>query len=269
MAIPTCSGRYTIAKLHVVLTQLDKILTSGTRIGMGTYIPRWKKGSNPIYKVDRNSFPTYKHYFDTVNAFNTAASIYNSLDLGVILRYVDSGPSTFTLTYAKNDGNTNMFLESAFFPDAQAEERMLKLYAKAYSLPTKSLLPISLHALGDIFDSHHEFAHEDEYEKKWLSKLLGDSDTESTMNYFDDWTLAIMTPQDVSGLQNFYALAGEEYEGMPLLDFSPRFDWTFHIYLGERSDLNTQSSSPKAAPESHSHSPTPPCPSRSSLHHRP
>jgi hypothetical protein len=188
-------------------------------VGMDTYIARWTKGALLTYNVDRGSFPSEEQYSTTLNAFNIAAGIYNSFNLGVTLQYMDSKASVFALVYTKNCPQTKTFLESAFFPDARPEERVLNIYAKAYYLPNEALLPIFLHALGHIYGLRHEFAFKKE--KKCASKLFGKHNHDSIMNYHDDWTLAGMTLQDVSELQNFYALAVEEYQGMPLLDFSP------------------------------------------------
>ncbi|KAF2689660.1 hypothetical protein K458DRAFT_427785 [Lentithecium fluviatile CBS 122367] len=196
------------------------------RVGDDNWIPRWARGVVLTFKVDRPTFPSDPAYYVATSALIEAARKYNELELGVRLKYVDSGPAVFKMIYRRNDLETKDYLEHAFFPGADLEERVLVIFSKAFKGPyIGAMVNIFYHALGHIFGLRHEFAHEDPHDQQFLSVLFGAENTESFMNYFENWREAVVTEQDARELKDFYALGADFYEDLLLVDVNPEGQW--------------------------------------------
>jgi hypothetical protein len=191
-------------------------------VGRGNQIPRWVPGSVLTFYVDSPSFPTIDYAAHATTSIVIAAAKWNNLCGGNVPKFEqvhEISAAVFQLKYADKPFNGNAAFAHAFCPGASPT---VSVYASSFQNKYRdSLVNIFCHELGHVLGARHEFAPEDEHERKLPSMVLGERNSASVMNNPDHPSKLEIRESDVSGMKEFYDLKDSYYNGSLIVDHDP------------------------------------------------
>lgn len=199
------------------VTEAAVVLSAGKdnaaiRVGTGTQVPRWKKGSVVNFAAYSGGYPTPNHATFAAYRLNEAATMWNRiLDGRVTLKWVARlEDAAFVLGYGGDGGST---LARAFFPSSE-DLNTLIVYQGAFAAGTiNSMTNIFLHEVGHALGLRHEFAA-----REGGSVPFGPPNPASVMSY--NFPPQIQ-PSDETGTRAFYDYTGTTIGPLPVVDYLP------------------------------------------------
>lgn len=187
------------------------------------FIPVWQEGMTLRWRFDERSIR---------RAFAEPAAAKERIRLlfgEALEKWGDAAPvkfneadevTDFELTMAPGDDcdDNGCVLASTFFPDEGRHKFMM--YPKLFTQSHKEQVDTFIHESGHIFGLRHFFANI--RESRWPSRLFGEDNPFSIMNYGD---MSELTDTDREDLKRFYRAvwSGEltEIDGAPIRLFQP------------------------------------------------
>ncbi|KKP05517.1 hypothetical protein THAR02_02409 [Trichoderma harzianum] len=200
---------------------------AAVRVGWDSQILRWYKGTELTYLICEESFPSKDSAMAAKDAMKAAIARWKGegASFKEVKRYESAA---FAVIYDHRQRSD--YLAYAFFPRAEPGE--LLLYPRIFAGDNgKYLANILSHEIGHVLGLRHEFAHKKEADVP--SVRFGSEDPQSVMEYHDDLSKLQVTKKDLEGLKELYAYDQPVYNGLPVIDVSPK-PGTF----SERSSAN-------------------------------
>ncbi|KAK1254556.1 hypothetical protein MKX08_008551 [Trichoderma sp. CBMAI-0020] len=188
-------------------------------IGNGSKIPRWRKGSEIFYVICTESFETPGAAALVSAAMTEAISMWGNVTDVVFREVGRDSPATFRIKYKESHNSHDDVYAMSFPPKESASS--LVVYQPALEDSISSYLAnILAHELGHILGLRHEFALQKE--RGLHSVRFGSENHQSVMNYFGHPSKLQVGQQDREELAAFYAYSQVDYEGLPIINITPR-----------------------------------------------
>ncbi|KAI1411371.1 hypothetical protein F5Y13DRAFT_191310 [Hypoxylon sp. FL1857] len=207
-------------------TQEESINSIHLHVTSQETIYRWKPGSVITFNIDYSSFPNSPDSIyarRAASCLESAAKKWNKGNIGVRFEKVDDDqPAVFQLKYS-TPNYRNPRLAESFFPGDFWHLQHLCVYALAFNKVKGHddwLTNIFCHELGHILGLRHEFAGTKELDDP--SVQLGEDNSSSIMNYFEDLSEMRIQESDYAEVREFYKSQGE-YDRFKVVDVIPRY----------------------------------------------
>ncbi|KAI1746211.1 hypothetical protein F4680DRAFT_13383 [Xylaria scruposa] len=178
--------------------------------GQDEFIARWPLGSEIKYGIDYDSFNTMDDANYALNQFQTAATVWNSYNIGVQFVYVEpidlnQSQINFKLEYSRETAspNTTVFARS-FFPIDAERHRPCKLYIFRASFDRQyrnAMWRTFLHEIAHILGGRHEDAPK--LEGNSPCYLLGSPNDQSVLVGGREPNTINLQPEDIEWFMYF------------------------------------------------------------------
>ncbi|KAI0384379.1 hypothetical protein F5Y04DRAFT_248225 [Hypomontagnella monticulosa] len=206
---------------HRCGTKPSSISSVYAHVQCPNHIYRWKPGSSITFNVDLESFANSTEAAYAAASLEKATSEWNKGDIGVRFeRTADNMPSVFRLTYSECQ---TIQLATSFFPGDPPDQRLLRIHSQCFDERHHDhMVNVFCYELGHVLGLRHEFAMTCPGELTHPSRLVGNLNPFSVMNYFNDLGMMRIQETDYNGVRQLYQPERRELGGCTIVDVEPR-----------------------------------------------